>query len=138
MLETTMPVKLQRILYVEDQPDIQVIARMALAKLGGFEVMVCSSGSEALQKATAFMPDLLLLDVMMPDMDGPATLRALRLLPATSRAPAIFLTARNTPDDVDTYLAAGAIDLIPKPFDPMTLANTVRTIWDRHQASLSA
>jgi two-component system, OmpR family, response regulator len=137
-LDVVTPVKLQRILYVEDQPDIQLVARMALVKLGGFDVMVCSSGVEALQTAPTFMPDLLLLDVMMPGMDGPDTLRALRRLDATSHTPAIFLTARNSPEDASSYLAAGAIDLISKPFDPMTLANTVRAIWDRYHASLSA
>lgn len=124
---------LQRILYVEDQPDIQVVARMALVKRGGFEVKVCSSGEEALAAAPAFAPDLLLLDVMMPGMDGPATLAALRQLPGTMATPAIFLTAKVHPPMIDEYLKLGAIDVIPKPFDAMTLAATVRAIWEQHQ-----
>ncbi|MFQ5631137.1 MAG: response regulator, partial [bacterium] len=67
---------LNRILYVEDEPDIQEVANLALVEIGGFEVEICSSGDEATKKAPAFAPDLILLDVMMPVMDGPGTLRA--------------------------------------------------------------
>lgn len=126
-----MTLELHRILYVEDQPDIQVVVRLALQKLGGFTVLVCGSGAEALASAPDFKPDLLLLDVMMPEMDGPTTLKALRLQAATAKTPAVFLTARSTEADVAQYLAAGAIDVIAKPFNPMTLAATVRGIWER-------
>lgn len=126
---------LQRILYVEDQPDIQVVARMALVKRGGFEVKVSSSGEEALAAAPGFAPDLLLLDVMMPGMDGPATLAALRQLPGTATTPAIFMTAKVHPPMIDEYLQLGAIDVIPKPFDAMTLAAQVSAIWARHHTS---
>ena len=85
---------LQKILYIEDEPDIQTVARLALETIGGFTLEVCSSGSEALEKSEAFNPDLILLDVMMPDMDGPATLKALRNLPNTANKPAIFMNVR--------------------------------------------
>ena len=124
---------LQRVLYVEDQPDIQLVARVALTRVGGFQVLICSSGREALAHAPGFMPDLLLLDVMMPEMDGPTTLQNLRLLQGTASTPAIFLTARTDPADVANYLAAGAIGVIAKPFDPMTLSATVRSIWEQDQ-----
>src|ERR1700730_3625339 len=85
---------LRKILCVDDEPLVQAIARAALEKRGGFTVLVCASGAEALAAVAAFAPDLLLLDVMMPDWDGPATLAALRRLPATAATPAIFMTTR--------------------------------------------
>ena len=121
---------LERILYVEDEPDIQAVARLALEHLGGFTVEVCSSGNEALSKITTYAPDLILLDVMMPGMDGPTTLAELRKLPACAATPVVFMTAKVQPQEVAHYLSLGAIDVIPKPFDPMTLADKVRSIWD--------
>ncbi len=125
--------KLRKILYVEDQPDIQLVAKMAMVKHGMFEVKACSSGPEALEAAVWFEPDLLLLDVMMPGMDGLATLALLRKIPATATTPAVFFTARADASAHATYLAAGAIDLIPKPFDPVTLSGAIEAIWTWHQ-----
>lgn len=79
-----------------------------------------------------FAPDLILLDVMMPGMDGPATLSALHALPETTSTPVIFMTAKVQKIEIENYRKMGAIDVIPKPFDPMTLAQTVRDIWARH------
>lgn len=121
---------LDRILYVEDEPDIQQIARLALELVGKFTVHVCSSGAEALADAPAFNPDLILLDVMMPGMDGPTTLKALREIPATARTPVVFMTAKVQPNEVAQYRALGALDVITKPFDPMTLPDAIRAIWD--------
>lgn len=123
--------KLTRVLYVEDEPDIQTVARLALEMLGGFTVEICSSGSEALEKIAAFGPQLILLDVMMPGMDGPTTLVRLRELPQFVATPAIFMTAKVQPAEVAAYKALGAADVIPKPFDPMTLAAQVSEIWER-------
>lgn len=120
---------LTRILYVEDEPDIQIIAQLALETLGGFTLAVCSSGKEALEKIAAFQPQLILLDVMMPSMDGPTTLSELRKLPAFSNTPTIFMTAKIQPSEVNGYKQIGAIDVIPKPFDPMTLSTQVLEIW---------
>lgn len=125
---------LQRILYVEDEPDIQAVARLALEMLGGFQVKTCASGAEAIREAPAYAPDLLLLDVMMPDMDGPDTLRALRALPGLAQVPAIFMTAKVQPQEVAQYKALGALEVIAKPFDPMALAAQVKTIWERRGA----
>ncbi|NQV85340.1 MAG: response regulator [Rhodospirillales bacterium] len=122
---------LQKILYVEDEADIQTVAKLALESVGGFEVMICGSGVEALEKAPVFKPDVLLLDVMMPGMDGPDTLVALLKIEELKNTPAIFLTAKAMPTEVDRYKKLGALDVIPKPFDPMTLAEQVRAIWSR-------
>ncbi len=121
---------LQRILYVEDEPDIQAVAKLALEMVGGYQVMICSSGREALNNVNSFTPDLILLDVMMPGMDGPTTLQNLRSDPATAGVPVIFLTAKVQPSEVAEYQALGALNVIAKPFDPMTLAAQVRQIWD--------
>ena len=122
---------LKRILYAEDEPLIQAVAKLALEKVGGFEVLICSSGSEALEKVTAFAPELILLDVVMPGLDGPATLQRLRLDPATATIPVVFLTANAQPAEVAHYKSLGAMDVVAKPFNPMTLAAQIRLIWDK-------
>ena len=119
---------LRRILFVEDDPDIQVVATLALESLGGFAVLACGSGVEALSRFADFAPDLVLLDVMMPGMDGPATLEALRRLPA-GEVPVVFMTARVQAHEILQYREMGAVEVIAKPFDPMTLAETVQTLW---------
>lgn len=123
---------LQRILMVEDEADIQVVASLALEAVGGFEVEVCSSGAEAIERAPQFAPDLLLLDVMMPEMDGPSTLQALRQLPQTAHTPVVFMTAKVQPQEVAYYKELGAVGVVSKPFDPMTLAATINDIWNNH------
>ena len=123
--------KLTRILYVEDEPDIQMVARLALEAIGGYTVEICSSGADALTRAPTFHPQLILLDVMMPGMDGPTTLKNLRELPDFSATPIIFMTAKVQPGEVAEYLALGAIGVIPKPFDPMTLSAQVQAIWEK-------
>jgi two-component system OmpR family response regulator len=120
---------LRRILFVEDDPDIQVVATLALESLGGFGVLACGSGADALARFAEFAPDLVLLDVMMPGMDGPATLEALRRLPAGGGVPVVFMTARVQAHEILQYREMGAVDVIAKPFDPMTLAETVQTLW---------
>ena len=121
---------LNKILYVEDEPDIQAVAKIALEMVGGFTVKICSSGEEALREVEPFSPDLILLDVMMPGIDGPTTLMKLRELSSQSDVPAIFMTAKIQPDEVAHYKSIGARDVIAKPFDPMTLAAQVKEIWD--------
>jgi len=122
---------LSRILYVEDEPDIQAVAKLALEAVGGFTLEVCSSGQEALEKAEAFAPQLMLLDVMMPQMDGPTTMKKLREIPALSGVPTIFMTAKVQPQEVKEYKELGALEVIAKPFDPMTLASDINDIWKR-------
>ncbi len=129
-----MNTQLQRILCVEDEPDIQAVARMALELVGGFEVRVCGSGEDALRELQDWVPDLVLLDVMMPGMDGPGTLKALRERPGLAQLPVAFMTAKVQPGEVAQYRALGALDVIAKPFDPMTLSDQVRAIWERRHA----
>jgi len=122
---------LERILYVEDEPDIQAVAKIALEAVGGFQVLICSSGADALEKVIGFAPDLILLDVMMPSMDGPTTLKHFRANPATASIPVIFLTAKVQPSEVSQFQSLGALDVIGKPFDPMSLSEQVTKIWSR-------
>lgn len=126
--------ELQRVLYVEDDPDIQMVAQMALEVVGGLTLRTCSSGQEAVQAAASFNPDLILLDVMMPGMDGPATLAELRKLPATAATPVVFMTAKVQTAEVTHYKSLGAVGVIAKPFDPMELPQQVRQLWRESQA----
>lgn len=120
---------LQRILLVEDDADIQTVVKLVLEIMGGFEVKVCASGEQAVRDAEAFAPDLILMDVMMPGMDGPDTLEALRAVPALSAVPVVFMTAKVQPDEIKHLKWLGARDVIAKPFDPMNLVNQIRQCW---------
>jgi CheY-like chemotaxis protein len=121
--------ELKKIMAVEDEPDIRMVLEVALRDVAGFELEVCSSGARALEVGPSFQPDLILLDVMMPEMDGPQTLEALRKLPETGDTPIIFLTAKVQPQEVARLREMGAIGVIAKPFDPMSLADEVRQVW---------
>jgi two-component system OmpR family response regulator len=123
---------LSRILHVEDDRSIQAVAKVALEAVGGFQVLSCAGGQEALDKVLAFDPHFILLDVMMPGMDGPQTLLQLRELVDLQRVPVAFMTAKVQPAEIEHYLSLGAREVITKPFDPMQLANQVREIWSRN------
>jgi two-component system, OmpR family, response regulator len=126
------PSPLQKILYVDDEKDIQTIARMALEMVGKFTVRACSSGSEAVNAFPEFRPDLVLLDVMMPEMDGPTTLARIRVLAGGEAIPVVFMTAKVQQHEIAYLKNLGALEVIAKPFDPMTLSTAIRTIWDAH------
>ena len=123
---------LKKIFLVEDDPDIQEVVLLTLKDLGGYAVKICSSGQEALDSISDFKPNLILLDVMMPEMDGPTTLKAFRTMPDAKDIPVIFMTARSQTHEVAEYLELGAIDVIRKPFDPVTLCDQIEQIWDRY------
>ena len=126
---------LTHILYVEDDPDIRTVAQIALETVGGYTLKVCDSGRAALDAVAAgYRPDLLLLDVMMPGMDGPTTLDGLRRLAATAGTPAAFMTAKVQAAEVAHYKSLGAIGVVAKPFDPMQLAQQVRRLWEQDNA----
>lgn len=130
--------KLQTILYVEDDADIAQVAEIALVNVGGFDLHSCLSGSEAIHKAKAVKADLLLLDVMMPSMDGRATLAELRKLEVCAKTPVIFMTAKLQAEDLLQYRELGAIGVLAKPFDAMQLAQKVRQLWQEHHQKKTA
>jgi two-component system, OmpR family, response regulator len=128
-----MPNKeLTTILYAEDESDIRDIAQIALEDVGGFTVRYCHNGCAVLEAAKELLPDLLLLDVMMPEMDGPTTLRELRKIPEFLTVPAIFMTAKIQTNEIEEYKLLGVIEVIPKPFDPMSLADTIKKAWNKY------
>lgn len=120
--------ELERVLHIEDDPSIQEIARVALEVLGGFKVMTCASGAAGLAAVEHFSPDLILLDVMMPEMDGPETLCELQRMQVLSTCPVVFMTAKVQPAEIEDYKRMGAADVIEKPFDPMALSDQLRQI----------
>lgn len=121
-----------RVMHVDDESDIREVARMALEEVGGFTVESCASGTQAIEKAPAFGPEVILLDVMMPGMSGPAVLEALRGMPETASIPVIFMTAKVQAREIEALTELGAIGVIEKPFDPMTMSSLVTEIWRRH------
>jgi two-component system OmpR family response regulator len=120
---------LNKIILVEDEPDIQTVAKIALEIMGKFTIQVFASGSQVMQQADSLSADLILLDMMMPDMYGMSVLEKLRKIPHTAKIPIIFMTARVSPQEIISYKKLGAIGVIAKPFDPMSLADTVKNIW---------
>jgi CheY-like chemotaxis protein len=124
---------LERILYAEDNEDIQQIAVIALETIGGFTLKVCNDGAEALAAIGPFSPQLILLDVMMPNMDGPKALESMREMGAFKNTPAIFMTAKVQPEEVNRLLNMGAVAVINKPFDPMALADRIREIFEQSE-----
>jgi two-component system OmpR family response regulator len=121
----------RRILLVDDDPDIRQIAALSLRRNGQFEVRLAASGQEALVAAASDPPDLVLLDVSMPGMDGPATLDALRAIPAAARVPVVFFTATSSDAEAARLCALGAVAVIPKPFDVAALPRSIRDILTR-------
>jgi CheY-like chemotaxis protein len=116
-----------RILHVDDEPDIREVVEISLGLDPGLATRSCSSGEDALVAAIEWQPDIILCDVMMPVMDGPATLMRLRENALTASIPVIFMTARAQTRELDRFRSLGALGVIPKPFDPMTLAASVRS-----------
>ena len=126
--------ELERVLHIDDDLSIQEVARVALEIVGGFRVMSCSSGKEGLEQVERFAPHAILLDVMMPGMDGPETLLHLQRLPSLAAVPVIFMTAKVQNCEVEQYHELGAAGVISKPFDPMSLADQIRAIWSDFHA----
>jgi CheY-like chemotaxis protein len=122
--------ELKTILYVDDEPDIREVVQMSLSLVEGLDVQTCESGERALQILPQLQPDLLLLDVMMPGMDGPSTLMKLRTVPGLEKLPVVFMTAKAMPQEVARFRELGAAAVIAKPFDPIQLGNQVVAIWE--------
>jgi len=132
-----MTAELKRVMCVEDDPDIRMILEFSLGSVGGLEVRCCAGGREALAAAPEFKPDLVLLDVMMPDLSGPETLVALRQQPGMQGVPVVFMTAKAMPDEVEQLLQYGATGLIVKPFDPMTLPGDIVPYWQHGRGRIA-
>jgi two-component system OmpR family response regulator len=125
-----MPMKqCQSVLYVDDDPDICEVVRASLGLMAGLNVYIAGSGETAIDLAYALRPDLILMDVMMPGLDGPSTLKFMRESPPIDAIPVIFLTAKVLPAEIAHLLDLGAIGVIGKPFDPMTLGDQLLTVW---------
>lgn len=124
-----MAESLQRILYLEDDLLIAELALLALQDMGGFTVHHCCSGQEAIDVASGFAPQLLLFDVMLPNMDGPQTYDRVKRLPGCADVPVVFMTAKAQKHQEQAYLELGACGVIGKPFDPLTLGDRVRLLW---------
>ena len=120
---------LNRICYVEDDEDIQRIVRMSLERVGKMTVEVVGDPTMAIEAMTAFKPDLVMLDWMMPKMDGPAVFRQMKLRPETSGLPVVFITAKAAQRDLDELSKMGAAGTISKPFSPKDLPDQLRKIW---------
>ena len=128
---------LSRILYVEDEPILRKLMAVTLEKMGGFTVEIVASGSAALEVVERFCPDLILLDVMMPEMDGPETLKRLRELPNIDRIPTVFITAKAQPQEIARFQALDVAGVLTKPFDPATLCSDLRMIWSEWDADMN-
>ena len=122
---------LKNILFVEDEPDIQKVIKFSLEKIGGFNVRACSSGREALIALSEFIPDLILMDVMMPGMDGPTTFGEVKKIPECSNIPVVFITAKVQTTEIKRYKDLGVLDIIVKPFEPVNLPEIVKNIWTK-------
>ncbi len=126
-------VVLNRVMYVDDEEDLRSIVEMSLQMVGEMEVHLCASGQEALARLPEIRPDLVLLDIMMPNMDGLQTLEAIRATPDFANLPVVFMTAKIRSTEIARLRDLGAADVIVKPFDVMQLPDQVREIWSRLQ-----
>lgn len=121
---------LKTVLYVDDEPDIREVAQLALGLAPQLDVHVCESGERALQLMPRLQPQLVLLDIMMPGMDGTATLARMRADPALAKVPVVFVTAKALAREIERFRELGAAAVIAKPFDPMQLADQIFAIWE--------
>ena len=120
---------LQRICYVEDDEDIQRIVRMSLERVGKMTVDVVSDSTTAIGRINTFKPDLVMLDWMMPGLDGPSLFRLMKQDPEAAKLPVVFITAKATQRDMDELVTLGAAGTISKPFSPKDLPDQLRAIW---------
>jgi len=121
----------KQLLLIDDEDDIREVARLSLEITEGWKVTTANGGAAGVAHALSMKPDAILLDVMMPDMDGPSTLRALQQEPATTSIPVIFLTAKVQSADREKFMQLGVRGIISKPFDPLTLGQQIRDLLER-------
>ncbi|MBI5346114.1 MAG: response regulator [Chlamydiae bacterium] len=128
-----MAKSLKKLLIVDDDQDIIDIIQIALEEMPGVQIKYCLSAESGIKEALSFQPDFILIDVMMPHMDGIAMLKAMRLIPALANVPVAFLTAKIQKEEIDQYHKLGVKEIITKPFDPITLADQILKIWKKNQ-----
>ena len=127
-----MPARpLNRVCYVEDDEDIQRIVRMSLERVGKMTVEIVTDPTAAIEAMTAFKPDLVMLDWMMPKMDGPTLFRQMKQRPEVSALPVVFITAKASPRELEELAVLGAVGTISKPFSPKELPGQLRAIWEK-------
>jgi len=127
--------ELTKILYAEDELDIQIIVELAVQSTSNYDIKICNNGKELLNCVEEVRPDLILLDVMMPEMDGPTTFKNLQAKEKTKNIPVIFMTAKAQAHELEIYKSSGVIGIITKPFDPMDLCSNIKKIWSEHSGT---
>lgn len=124
--------ELRKILYAEDERDVQTIVEISIWSTSNYEIKICDNGKILLDCVEDYNPDLILLDVMMPEMDGLTTLKHLQTNEKTKNIPVIFITAKAQAHEVSSFNEKGVVGVITKPFDPMLLCSNIKEIWDRN------
>ena len=120
--------ELRTIVLIDDEPDIRTIGRLSLERVGGWTVHAAASGTQGIAAAREHRPELILLDVMMPGMDGPETLSHLRQIPGLEATPVIFVTAKAMPSEIEHFISLGALGVIVKPFDPEAICDEISAL----------
>lgn len=122
--------ELQKILYAEDEPDVQTVVELTVQTMSNYEIKICDNGKKLLECVEDYNPDLILLDVMMPEMDGPTTFNNLQVNENTKNIPVIFMTAKAQVHEIEKFKEMGVLGIITKPFDPMNLCYEIEDIWN--------
>lgn len=122
--------ELKKILYAEDEPDVQTVVELTVQTMSNYAIKICDNGKKLLECVQDYNPDLILLDVMMPEMDGPTTFRNLQKNIKTKDIPVVFMTAKAQIHEIETFKQTGILGIITKPFDPLNLCNEIERIWN--------
>lgn len=122
--------ELKKILYAEDEPDVQTIVELTIQTMSNYEIKICNNGKKLMECVEEYNPDLILLDVMMPEMDGPTTFKNLQANENTKHIPVVFVTAKAQVHEVEAFKEIGSWGVITKPFKVMELCDDIQTIWD--------
>lgn len=123
--------ELKKILYAEDEPDVRTVVELTIDAMSDYKIKTCDNGKKLLESVEEYAPDLILLDVMMPEMDGPTTFSNLQSSEKTKDIPVIFMTAKAQVHEVEKFKEVGALGVITKPFDPMSLCSEIDEIWNQ-------
>lgn len=122
--------ELKKILYAEDEVDVQTVVELTVQTLSNYEIKVCDNGKKLLECVEEYNPDLILLDVMMPEMDGPTTFKNLQINEKTKNIPVVFMTAKAQVHEIENLKETGISGVITKPFDPVSLCGDIEKIWE--------